>query len=123
MSCAVITTSSTSNGHKDCFLVETAIAVCPNILYIKAPAAPFTVNAMPEAILRSLANHNEIGSILPAERRDCDEVLSEFAKAGLDIDSISTPLQSEGARSFVKSWDELISVIDSSSVVLERAAS
>ncbi len=92
------------------------------VLYIKALAAPFTVNTMPESTLKVLANRKELGSILPADGGDCEEVLSRFAEAGINIDGLATRLQDEGAQSFVKSWNELMSVIDSATVVLERAA-
>ena len=37
-----------------------------DVLYIKALAAPFTVNTMPEGTLKALANHGEIGPIMAA---------------------------------------------------------
>ena len=40
-----------------------------DVLYIKALAAPFTVNTMPEGTLNALAEHTELGSILPVGRR------------------------------------------------------
>ena len=94
-----------------------------DVLYIKALAAPFTVNTMPEGTLKALADHGEISSILPADGGDCEEVLSQFAKAGIDIDALAAQLQDEGAKSFVKSWNELMAVITSKSVVLRKAAS
>src|SRR5580704_16525072 len=42
-----------------------------DILYVKALAAPFTVNTMPEATLKALAEHTELGSILPADGGEC----------------------------------------------------
>src|SRR5271170_3216717 len=54
------------------------------ILYVKALAAPFTVNTMPEATLKALADHGELGGILPADGGDCETVLASFAKAGID---------------------------------------
>jgi transaldolase len=92
------------------------------VLYIRALAAPFTVNTMPEATLKALANRKELGSILPADGGDCEEVLSRFAEHGINIDGLAAQLQDEGAQSFVKSWNELMSVIDSAGVLLERAA-
>jgi transaldolase len=92
------------------------------VLYIKALAAPFTVNTMPESTLKALANRKELGSILPADGGDCEEVLSRFAEAGINIDALAARLQEEGAQSFVKSWNELMSVVDSTGVLLERAA-
>ena len=93
-----------------------------DILYVKALAAPFTVNTMPESTLKALANRKEVGSILPADGGDAEEVLSRFTEAGIDIESMASQLQKEGAKSFVKSWNELMSVVDSSRVLLERAA-
>ena len=93
-----------------------------DVLYIKALAAPFTVNTMPESTLNALANRKELGSILPADGGDCEEVLSRFAKAGINIDELAAQLQDEGAHAFVKSWNELMSVVDSTGAMLEKAA-
>jgi transaldolase len=43
-----------------------------DVLYIKALAAPFTVNTMPEATLLALADHGELGSIMSAVGDDCE---------------------------------------------------
>ena len=93
-----------------------------DILYVKALAAPFTVNTMPEATLKALAEHTELGSILPADGGDCETVLAEFAKAGIDIDVLATQLQDEGAKAFVKSWNELMQVIESQSAAVQKTA-
>jgi transaldolase len=94
-----------------------------DVLYIKALAAPFTVNTMPEATLKALANHQEIGSILPADGGNCEEVLSQFSKAGIEVGPLAAQLQEEGAKSFVKSWNELISGLAPNSVALKKVAS
>jgi transaldolase len=93
-----------------------------DVLYIKALAAPFTVNTMPEGTLKALADHGEIESILPADGGDCEDVLAQFAKAGINLDSLAAQLQDEGARSFVKSWNELMAVIGSKSSALAQAS-
>jgi transaldolase len=91
----------------------------PDTLYIKALAAPFTVNTMPEGTLKALADHGEIGPIMPANGGDCEEVLNRFAEAGVDVDRLASRLQDEGAKSFVKSWNELMAVIDSKRAALK----
>ena len=93
-----------------------------DILYIKALAAPFTVNTMPEGTLKALAEHSELGALLPADGGDCEEVLARFARAGIDIDALAAQLQEDGAKSFVKSWDELMEVIASKSAALAKAS-
>jgi transaldolase len=92
-----------------------------DVLYIKALAAPFTVNTMPEATLKALAEHNELGSILPADGGDCEEVLAEFAKAGINIEALAAELQDQGANSFTKSWNDLMVGIASKSSALKAA--
>jgi transaldolase len=91
-----------------------------DILYVKALAAPFTVNTMPEATLKALAEHTDLGSILPADGGDCEEKLVEYAKAGIDIDALAAQLQDEGAKTFVKSWNELMGVIESKSAAIQK---
>jgi transaldolase len=93
-----------------------------DILYVKALAAPFTVNTMPEATLMALAKHTELGTILPADGGDSEEVLAQFSKAGVDVLALAARLQDEGAKSFVKSWNELMAVIASKSAALKKAA-
>lgn len=92
-----------------------------DVLYIKALAAPFTVNTMPEGTLKALAEHTDLGTILPADGGDCEEVLAQFAKAGIDVEALAAQLQDEGAKSFVKSWNDLMAVITSKSAALKKA--
>ena len=93
-----------------------------DILYIKELAAPLTVNTMPEGTLKAFANHGEFGATVPADGGNCETVLAQFAKAGVDCDALATKLQDEGATSFVKSWNELMAVIASKSASLQKAA-
>jgi len=92
-----------------------------DILYIKSLAAPFTVNTMPEGTLKALATHNDLGELLPADGGDCEEVIAQFTKAGIDVDALAAQLQDEGAESFVKSWNDLMGVISSKSAAIAAA--
>jgi transaldolase len=92
-----------------------------DILYIKALAAPFTINTMPEATLHALADHGEIGAQMPADGGDAEGVLAEFARGGVDVLTLAERLQTEGADAFVKSWSDLMEVIASKSATLQKA--
>ena len=92
-----------------------------DILYVRALAAPFTVNTMPEGTLKALADHGALGGILTADGGDSEEVLARFAAGGIDANALAAQLQDEGARSFVSSWRELMDVIASKSAVLDKA--
>jgi transaldolase len=93
----------------------------PDVLYIKALAAPFTVNTMPEGTLKALADHGDLSEIMSADGGDCEAMLDQFAAAGIDIDDLGAKLQDEGAKSFVSSWNELMGVIASKSATLAKA--
>jgi len=92
-----------------------------DILYIKALAAPFTVNTMPEGTLKAFADHGELGGILPVDGGDCEEVFTRFATAGIDVDALAAELQDEGAKSFVQSWNDLMACIESKSAAIKKA--
>ena len=91
-------------------------------LYVKALAAPFTVNTMPEGTLTAFADHGEVGQVLSPDGGDCETVLASFARAGIDIDALAARLQDEGASSFVKSWNDLMTRIDSKRVAIRKAS-
>jgi transaldolase len=93
-----------------------------DILYVKALAAPFTVNTMPEGTLHALAEHGVIEAAMPVDGGDCEEVLARFAEARIDVHALSAQLQEEGAKSFVNSWNDLMDVIGSKCAILKRAS-
>ncbi|HEX3172867.1 MAG TPA: transaldolase [Solirubrobacterales bacterium] len=84
-----------------------------DVLYIEGFASPFTVNTMPEPTLHAFADHGEVGDLVPADGGDADQVLGEFANAGVDVDALAQRLQDEGAQAFVKSWNEMLESIES----------
>ncbi|MBA3581271.1 MAG: transaldolase [Gammaproteobacteria bacterium] len=84
--------------------------------YISALAAPNTINTIPEKTLLAFAQSGELFGVMPIDGGDAEIVLSEFAKAGVNIDRLAAQLQQEGAASFSKSWDDLLTVIASKSI-------
>lgn len=101
-----------STGTKDPEASET--------LYVKALAAPLTINTIPEATLNALADHGDVGPVLPADGGDCEQVLTRFAASNIDPDALAVQLQQEGAASFVKSWNDMLAHIDSKSKELQH---
>jgi transaldolase len=86
-------------------------------LYIEAFASPLTVNTMPDKTLEAFADHGQVGETVPPDGGDCDEVLAEFNRAGIDTDALARRLQEEGKDSFAKSWDGLMQSIESQRTV------
>ena len=90
----------------------------PADLYVKALAAPETVDTMPEKTLIAFAEKGTLAGVMAVDGGDGEQVLARFAKAGIDVDAIATQLQVEGAASFVKSWTELMQRIKDKSAAL-----
>ena len=80
------------------------------------------MNTMPEATLKAFGDHGQVGLRMPPDGGDCELVLTEFAKAGVEVEGLADRLQDEGATSFVKSWNELLAVLESKSTALRQAA-
>jgi transaldolase len=93
-----------------------------DLLYVKALAAPFTVNTMPEGTLKALADHGVVGATMPTDGGDGQEVLARFDTAKIDVQALAARLQDEGAKAFVNSWNDLMGVIGSKSDLLKRAS-
>ncbi|MEP6717151.1 MAG: transaldolase, partial [Terriglobia bacterium] len=74
-----------------------------DILYVKALAAPDTINTIPEKTLLAFADHGSLDGILPVDGGDAETVVAAFAKAGVDDEKLAADLQREGAESFVAS--------------------
>lgn len=79
-----------------------------DVLYVEALAAPMTVDTVPEATLKAFADHGKVGAPMPRDGGDAEAVLARFAAAGIDLAALATKLQDDGAKAFVKSWNELI---------------
>lgn len=103
-----------STGTKDPNAADT--------LYIESLAAPLTVNTMPEATLQALADHGSVGETMAADGGDCEVVLAAYADNGIDAHTLAARLQDEGAKSFVKSWQDLLAVIEAKSARLRQSA-
>ena len=77
---------------------------------------------MPEATLKALADHGDVGPVLPADGGDCEQVLGQLVQAGVDIDALGAQLQEEGAKSFDDSWNALMKVIASKRAAIGKGA-
>ena len=76
---------------------------------------------MPDKTLLAFAADGKLRGTLAADGGDCEEVLAQFAAAGIDVQALAVKLQKDGAASFVKSWRELMERISIKSAVLADA--
>ncbi|MGA9724333.1 MAG: transaldolase [Candidatus Binatus sp.] len=90
-----------------------------DVLYIGALAAPNTVNTMPEETLLAFGEHGRVSGVIPRDGADCEEVLAEFGRVGIDVAKLGADLQTDAAKAFVDSWKDLLSAIETKSKALK----
>ena len=93
----------------------------PEIHYVKALVAPYSVNTMPEDTLLALSKQSRLDCLLPTEGADCEHLLEQFVTAGIDLDKRAAELQDEGVVSFRKSWNRLMAAIGSRMEISNKA--
>ncbi len=90
-----------------------------DVLYIGALAAPNTVNTMPEETLLAFGEHGRVSGVISRGGADCEQVLAEFGRVGIDVARLGADLQKEGAKSFDDSWQDLLNAIEAKSKALK----
>ncbi len=90
-----------------------------DVLYIGALAAPNTIDTMPEETLLAFGEHGGVTKAIPRDGGNCEQTLSAFTKAGIDLTKLAADLQSEGAKSFDDSWKDLLTSIETKSKALK----
>jgi transaldolase len=88
--------------------------------YIEALAAPDTINTIPEPTLLAFSAHGKVGSTLPADGGDAEQMLAAIIREGVKVDDLATTLQQAGVAAFAKSWRDLLAGIASKSGSPER---
>lgn len=74
---------------------------------------------MPEGTLKAFADHGKVTGAVTAGGGNCESVLAEFSKTGINLGALAAQLQDEGAKSFVNSWNELMGVIAAKSAAIK----
>ncbi len=78
-------------------------------MYVIELVAPGTVNTMPEATLRAVADHGvPRGDTIRNSYVEAQQVLDDLAAVGIDYDDVVDLLEAEGVEKFETSWNELI---------------
>jgi transaldolase len=84
----------------------------PDTMYVVELVAPDTVNTMPEATLRALADHGELrGDTVRGSYAHARQVFDDLAGLGIAYDEVVSVLEDEGVSKFEASWQELLDTI------------
>ncbi len=87
--------------------------------YVVELVAPGTVNTMPEATLRAVADHGVVrGDTVTTTYAEAQQTLDDLAAAGIDYDQVVDQLEVEGVQKFEDAWNSLIGSVTAN---LEKA--
>ncbi len=87
--------------------------------YVVELVAPGTVNTMPEATLRAVADHGTVrGDTIAGSEAAAQRVLDQLKDAGIDYDAVVEQLEVEGVQKFEDAWNQLIESVTAN---LEKA--
>lgn len=67
----------------------------------------------------AFGEHGRVSGVIPRNGGDCEQVLAEFRKVGVDVAQLGVDLQKEGAKSFDDSWQDLMNAINAKSKALK----
>jgi transaldolase len=84
----------------------------PDTMYVVDLVVADTVNTMPEATLRAMADHGELhGDTVHGTYDASRKVFADLEKLGIGYDDVVQVLEDEGVAKFAASWNELLETI------------
>ncbi|MFL5282454.1 MAG: transaldolase [Rhodopila sp.] len=84
----------------------------PDTKYVVELVAKDTVNTMPEATLKAIADHAQVrGDTIRDGYAAARKTIEDLRQAGVDMADVPAVLEKQGVESFAKSWEELIASV------------
>jgi transaldolase len=90
----------------------------PDTLYVDNLIGPDTVDTLPEATIEAFADHGTLARTLDADVDEARRVWAALTEVGIDLDDVARVLEDEGVASFAKSFDELITALETKAAAL-----
>jgi transaldolase len=90
----------------------------PDTLYVDNLIGPDTVNTMPDATIEAFADHGTLARTADKDVDEVDAVWKSLHDVGVDMADVAKTLEDEGVASFEKSFEELISALETKATSL-----
>ena len=84
----------------------------PDTLYIDSLIGPNTVNTMPDDTIAAFEDHGTVARTVDADPDGARAVLDQLGEVGVDMTDVGRVLEDEGVAAFSKSFDELLSALE-----------
>ena len=91
----------------------------PDTLYVDSLIGPNTVNTLPDATLEAFADHGTVNRTIDSNLGISKRQWAELAMNAIDVDEVACQLEAEGVASFIKSFEELIEVLENKAIGLQ----
>lgn len=92
-----------------------------DVLYVEDLIGPNTVNTMPIDTINAFLDHGDVQRTVDRNVDEARDVLRKLGGQGIDMQQVTDELIEEGVEAFAKSFDDLISTIDSQRKALATA--
>ncbi|MBI2571018.1 MAG: bifunctional transaldolase/phosoglucose isomerase [Candidatus Schekmanbacteria bacterium] len=80
-----------------------------DVLYVEELVGPGTVNTVPVDTLAAFKDHGRAEQTLQRGLAEADQVVSELAAAGIDLEAVCAELERQGVEAFSKAFTGLLS--------------
>jgi transaldolase len=92
-----------------------------DVLYVEDLIGPNTVNTMPIDTINAFLDHGDVQRTVDRDVDEARDVLRKLGGQGIDMQKVTDELIEEGVEAFAKSFDDLITTIDSQRKALATA--
>ncbi|HET7142216.1 MAG TPA: transaldolase [Candidatus Limnocylindria bacterium] len=92
-----------------------------DVMYVEELIGPKTVNTMPIETIEAFMDHGRLERTLDAGVDEARDLLRQVEQQGVSMEQVTDELIEEGVATFGKSFDELITAIDSQREALAPA--
>jgi transaldolase len=93
----------------------------PDTIYVDELIGPDTVNTLPDATIEAFEDHGTLTRRVDADVDEAEATWTALAEVGVDMDAVADTLEREGVDSFQKSFDELLTALESKANELSSA--
>ena len=83
----------------------------PDVYYVDSLIGPETVNTLPPKTLDAFRDHGDPAVRIYEDRKECQEMIGELGKVGIDFNDVTQELEKEGVSKFAASYDQLLETI------------
>lgn len=83
----------------------------PDTLYVDSLIGPRSVNTLPEPTLEAFDDHGSISRTIDADVDEAERFWFGLQDLGIDTSEVAVKLEQEGVDSFIRSFDDLLTVL------------